>query len=100
MPNVVIVGYLRDGALNIMIRRVEEILGRMDLETAQDAIVTGNLSTCKSLWTGRSDLYLIVRDTNMKRGEKVAEHLCNTLQIDVELEILHMFFSRPTENPF
>ena len=52
-------------------------------------------SWCYETLTDNAAPYLVVYDTDMARGEIVAELLCTQLGIDVELRQSYKFFPKP-----
>lgn len=101
MPNIVIIG---NGKKNHewphrssedlgLYRQVANVLH--ELKKGSDAVITEiDCSDCTEIATGKKAPYLIVRDTDEKRGEEIAKALNQELNIDVELELLKAFFPR------
>ena len=68
-----------------------------EMGVSKDAVITSLPgSVCIEVDSGKNAPYLIVRDTDKKEGEEIAENLRSKLNIDVEFEKIDTFYPRAT----
>lgn len=119
MPNIVLVGYegFEDGngefrntkdhiipsPTNKLVLGLHLILTQMGI--SREAVITAIPAVCasiekigqnkvESVFLSRSDPFIVVRDTDRDRGEKIAIRLNRELNEDVELEVIDRFLPK------
>ena len=91
MPNIVIVGRSSLGICD----EISMIVKALGVSETDGVITFSQDTVCIDMSsTHRDSPYLIVRDTNRERADKIALALNAGLDIDVEVEIPHNFYPR------
>ena len=91
MPNVVIIGRSSLGICD----EISAIVAKLGIDL-KEAVITYSPELCCIGMTAehRDSPYLIVRDTDEQRGRKIGAALSHGLHIDVEVQVLAVFFPK------
>lgn len=91
MPNIVVVGRSSLGICD----EISKIVTSLGVNPSDGVITYSPELCCIDMTESHKECpYLIVRDTDRERGEKIARALNRELDIDVELEVLTGFFPK------